>query len=307
MSRDDFAKVGQPTYDRIRAAAKSAKQDVQFAFQRFALERLLARIEESRWAGLYALKGGMLMLCLPGAMNRPTEDMDLSSSREVSLDDLKEALREVCAADPRQEDGLTFELDEGRTRVLKVDSPHPTVRAMMDARLHTRNSAVQVRIMLDVSQGEGIYPSLRRVRLPQTCKGFEPPELSCYPWETVVAEKLHAIVMHGAGNTRMKDYFDLIAIADNGHIPVEQLAEAVVVSFAVSGREIQPAPFGLTDEFALLKDKDWKAFVKNRRLPSAPSTMAEAVARVREFALPILGLAARRQAEAAAPDAPTPF
>lgn len=296
MARDSLLPVGTQTYDRIRSAAKAAKKDVQFAFQRFALERLLVRIEESRWAGRYAVKGGMLMLALPGGMNRPTDDMDLSSRTGITLEELRETLLEIVAAEPSIEDGLTFSLDEGRTRILPVDSPHPTVRAMLDAVLHNRYSAVRLRVTLDVSQGEGIYPGLTRIRMPQTCKGFDPPELPCYPWETVVAEKLHAILMHGAANTRMKDFYDLIAISRHMDMPVEALAEAVVIAFATSGRPIDTNPYGLTQEFAAAKEKDWKSFAWKRGLPDAPATMSETVTIVRDVYLPVLEMAAERVA-----------
>lgn len=305
MARDDMAQVGTRIYDRIRNTARAERRDVQFAFQKFALERLLARIEASPWAGRYAVKGGMLMLALPGGMSRPTEDMDLSSTSEVTLEGLKEALREVAAAVPEQEDGLVFSLDEAKTRVMLVESPHPTVRAMLDAELRTRYAPVRMRIMLDVSQGEGIYPGLSRIRLPVTCKGFEPPELPCYPWETVVAEKLHAILQHGAGNTRMKDFYDLVAISRNMNLQEEAMAEAVVIAFAASGRPILTDPHGLTEGFAMAKEGEWNAFAAKRKLPHAPSTMVEAVSLVRDFALPVLELAAEK-AEARA-TAPAPF
>lgn len=303
-ARGDLSAAGTPVYDRIRATAKAAKQDVPFAFQRFALERLLARLEDTPHAGGYAVKGGMLMLCLPGAANRPTEDLDLSSSRDIGLDELVAVLREVCAAAPRQEDGLTFELDEGKCRTLKVDSPHPTVRAMIDAQLHNRYGAVRIRLMLDVSQGEGIHPELRRVRLPQTCKGFEPPEVPCYPWETVVAEKIHAIVCRGATNTRMKDYYDLVNIAANTDIPAERFAEALVVTFSGMSTPIETEPYGLTGDFAEDKEGEWKAFCGRRKLGHAPATMAEAVERVRGFAAPLLARAAEMERAAAASPAP---
>ncbi len=294
MDRVNLADIGARTYDRIRATAKANKQDVPFAFQRFALERLMVRLEESQWGGRYALKGGMLMLSLPGTMKRPTEDMDLSSSTEVSLDELKTVLTDICGAEPLQEDGLTYELDQKATRELRVDSPHPTIRAVIDARLHTRHAPVQVRVMLDVSQGEGIYPELRRARMPPSCKGFEPPEIACYPWQTVIAEKLHAILMHGMSGTRMKDYYDLIAISRHLDIPTDELAEAVVVAFAVSGRPILTEPPGLSDAFADSREKDWKSFSAKRKLVDAPATMKEAVTLVRAFATPILLSAAEK-------------
>jgi hypothetical protein len=47
---------------------------------------------------------------------------------------------------------------------------------------------------------EAAYPTL--------LDDLPPPRLLVYPRETVVAEKLEAIVSFGMANSRMKDYFD---------------------------------------------------------------------------------------------------
>ena len=41
------------------------------------------------------------------------------------------------------------------------------------------------------------------------------PELSGYPVETTIAEKLEAIVDLGLANSRMKDFFDLWSLLGN--------------------------------------------------------------------------------------------
>ena len=283
---------GTKVYDRIRAAARAAKTDVEFAFRKFAFERFMARLEASEWAGRYAVKGGMLMLSLPGGMPRPTDDLDLSADAGMDMDGLVRVLSSVASMVPEREDGLSFALDVPSCHVMRIDSVNPTVRATIDAVLAHAYGRTAMRLKFDVSEGDDIHPGLTRVRLPASCRGFEPPELPCYPWETVVAEKLHAIVQHGASNTRMRDYFDLISISRHADLDVEAMARAVAVVFGSRDRPVETEPFGLTAAFAASKETEWKRLLARKSLNSGPKTMAEAVAAVRCFAVPVLSRAA---------------
>jgi hypothetical protein len=50
--------------------------------------------------------------------------------------------------------------------------------------------------------------------------------LRVLPRESVIAEKLHAMVALGTRNSRMKDYFDLRALAREGAVEPRGLAAA---------------------------------------------------------------------------------
>jgi predicted nucleotidyltransferase component of viral defense system len=58
-----------------------------------------------------------------------------------------------------------------------------------------------------------------------------PPRLKAYPKETVVAEKLEAIVDLGEANSRMKDYYDLIALSRLFAFDGTTLSKAVAATF----------------------------------------------------------------------------
>jgi hypothetical protein len=61
-------------------------------------------------------------------------------------------------------------------------------------------------------------------------EGMPPPRLKVYPRATVAAEKLEAIVNLGMANSRMKDFFDLRALAREGVIDSTQLGEAIAAT-----------------------------------------------------------------------------
>lgn len=53
------------------------------------------------------------------------------------------------------------------------------------------------------------------------------PLLRAYRPETVIAEKLQAMVMLGETNSRMKDFFDLLVMAKHSTFDLKLLADAI--------------------------------------------------------------------------------
>lgn len=116
------------------------------------------------------------------------------------------------------------------------------------------------------------------------------PVVAAYPMETVVAEKLHAMVQHGLINTRMKDYFDLWRIA--GSLPFEGqvLSDAIASTFRRQQRPLPDHPQGLSDAMVARSGSQWQAFVKKQKL-DAPMDFGAVVTRVGEFLLPVIAAA----------------
>jgi len=110
------------------------------------------------------------------------------------------------------------------------------------------------------------------------------PHLRVYPRETAFAEKLEAIVQLGLPNSRMKDYFDLLALARENAMDAKQLAQAINATFARRGTPLPLLlPVGLTDAFAHdpTKQTQWKAFLRKSRL-TAPD-LGEVVAEIAAY------------------------
>lgn len=105
-----------------------------------------------------------------------------------------------------------------------------------------------------------------------------------YPRETVIAEKLEAIATLGIANSRMKDYFDLRALAGEGATNPCILSEAIRATFE---RRHAPLPasmlLGLDDQFARdkVKQVQWNAFLAKNRLKGP--TLDVVVRKVRAF------------------------
>jgi len=79
-------------------------------------------------------------------------------------------------------------------------------------------------------------------------KEFSAPMLKVYPVYTVIAEKLHAIVLLGMTNSRMKDYFDLSVLVERETLDVNVIAQAIIETFTRRNMQVpEVLPRGLTD------------------------------------------------------------
>ena len=119
---------------------------------------------------------------------------------------------------------------------------------------------------------------------PVLLEGMPAPRLRVYPRETVFAEKLEAIATLGIANSRMKDYFDLLALLREGAMDNPMLTEAIRATFQRRATALPDGvPFGLTDAFATdaQEQAQWNAFLRRNRL-DAPQ-LTPVVVELRQF------------------------
>jgi hypothetical protein len=120
------------------------------------------------------------------------------------------------------------------------------------------------------------------------------PMLRMYPPETVIAEKLEAMVVLGIANSRMKDYYDILATFRIHAVEDAVLAQAIGATFqrrqTAVPREI---PTGLSDEFGNdpIARGRWPEFLRRLRIDDAPAEFIEAVRTVRAKVWPAMRIA----------------
>ncbi len=235
------------------------------------------------------LKGALLMLAWLGKGLRPTSDADLLGFGDLSEDSLARILREVVDQEV-EPDAVHFITDSVRVEPIRAEDDYGGWRATVQARVGAARLTVQV----DVGIGDAVTPAPEWLDYPGLLD-LPGPRLRAYPRESVIAEKLHAIVRFGTRNSRMKDYFDIRALAHEDAVDAAILADAITATFKRRATEVpKGAPPGLRDDFANepAAQAQWKAFLARNRL-EAPS-LAEAVAEIRELVLAPLRLASGR-------------
>lgn len=175
------------------------------------------------------------------------------------------------------EDGMRFDPSSVAVRPIRDGDPYGGQRVTMLSRL----GSGQIRVQVDVGLGDAVFPEPEVLELPSLLDA-PPARLKAYLPETVVAEKLHALVTLGSANTRLKDFFDLDLLATSRRFQGRVLREAVVRTFERRNTEL-PAevPVGLTPAFVTAeKAAQWARFVERGTL-RAPRGLASAEPRGR--------------------------
>ena len=165
------------------------------------------------------------------------------------------------------------------------------VRVLLEADL----AKARIRVQVDVGFGDAVTPGPEPAEYPSLLN-FPAPMLRVYPVYTVVAEKLHAMVALALDNSRMKDFYDLWAIAKGFDLESALLAKAIAATFERRRTEIPSGtPVALTPEFAesARRKRHWEGFVRRNRLPAESVTFEQTQEVIASLVVPALKLARR--------------
>lgn len=270
---------------RLLNIIRETGDDANLVWTRYATERLLYRLSVSKFAGDFVLKGAMLFMAWTGQSYRPTVDMDFLGRGEDSSERLAEVFRNICAV-AVEPDGLEYSANSVKAVPIRNEQEYQGQRITMTAFLGKSRIPIQV----DVGFGDVITPKARKISYP-TLLNFPAPRIRTCPRETMVAEKLQAMVILGIANSRMKDFYDLYVLARDFGFDGTTLAQAIRATFTRRRTGIsRETPLALTEEFGRddVKSVQWKAFVRKSGLDRNVPDLLEVLSLLREFLLPPL-------------------
>jgi len=250
----------------------------------YATERFLFRLSKSPYAEQFILKGAMLFTVWADMPKRVTRDLDMLAFGENDSNEIHSIIQSICSK-PVPEDGLIFDLGSIRINDIREMDDYEGFRI----RLKVLLGQMRIQMQIDLGFGDVVNPEAQMIDYPGLLD-FPAARLRAYPPETVVAEKVQAIVHLGMANSRMKDYYDLFVILDRFNFNLQQLAGAITATFQRRKTEI-PATIalGLSDEFALdsEKQKQWGQFLKRQQLDAISKDFLFVVHRLREKLMPV--------------------
>jgi hypothetical protein len=273
------------TRQRLLNLARQRGEDFNFLLTLYGLERLLYRLGQSPYRSDFVLKGAMLLRAWSISEHRPTRDLDLLGRGERSAARLEALFSDLWRL-PVDNDGLELEPGSVRSEEIREAQEYGGVRVTMTARLGNARIPIQV----DIGFGDAVTPGVTELAYPTLLDGGA-PILLAYPPETVVAEKLQAIVALGLANTRMKDFFDLWVLCRSFAFSGDTLANAITATFHRRATEIpHGVPAGLSAEFAgdEARERQWSAFLGRTGLDQHTPALGPVVELLRTFLLPPL-------------------
>lgn len=271
MTRRKAKNVAASVRARLLDRSRAAKEDFQFLLQRYASERFLYRLGESRHRDRFVLKGAMLFALWGGSIYRPTRDLDFTGYGSEETGEVLAALREICAV-PVADDGLVFDTETLAAEPIRDDAEYNGLRIRFQAAL----DQARIPIQIDIGFGNAIVPPAIEVEYPTLLDG-PAPRIHTYPDVAVVAEKLHATVVFGERNSRYKDSYDLYLLARRFRFDGESLARSIAATFARRHTPIATAfPAALLPRFYAddVRAKQWRAYLTRSGLAGAPTDFA---------------------------------
>ena len=176
---------------------------------------------------------------------RTTRDLDLLSFGEREAERFVMIFRDICVQ-PVEEDGLVFDAEHIVAAPIRDGREHGGLRLRTSAHLATAVIPVQV----DIGFGDAVTPGPLELEYP-VLLDQPAPTLNAYPRDTVAAEKFEAIVALDLANSRMKDFYDLLAMSRLFTFPGETLAAAIRATFERRATNIpREHPPSLTGAFS---------------------------------------------------------
>jgi predicted nucleotidyltransferase component of viral defense system len=285
MTQDKPLNVAASVRQRLLNIIRETGDDANLVWTRYATERLLYRLSISEYAGNFILKGAMLFTAWTGQPYRPTVDMDFLGHGVVSSEGLADVFRNVCAIEV-EPDGLEFDANSVKAAPIREEQVYQGQRVTLTVFLGKARILIQV----DVGFGDVVTPKARMIIYP-TLLDFSAPRIRAYPRETVVAEKLQAMVVLGIANSRMKDFYDVWLLSKLFAFDGRTLCEAVGNTFK---RRSTPIPDGLplafTDDFRkdMQKQAQWRAFVRKAKPDTAADNLDVVINDIEAFLMPVV-------------------
>jgi predicted nucleotidyltransferase component of viral defense system len=270
-------------HQRLLNNARATGRPFNDILQRFALERFLYRMGRSPYASRFVLKGALMLTAWQVPYARPTRDIDLLGRMENSVEQVVSAIEAICR-EPVTDDGLRFETEGIVGERITETASYSGVRLRFAAYL----GKARIPMRIDIGFGDPLVPGPSLVRLP-TILDYPPPEVQGYSRESAIAEKYQIMVYLGQINSRMKDFYDIWALATHFPFKGPTLAQAISETFESRGTPLSTHPVAFSDAFTQdgAKQVQWEAFRRRMHMEDMPATLQEVVVVIAAFLEPL--------------------
>jgi predicted nucleotidyltransferase component of viral defense system len=268
---------------RLLNVAKQRQLNYQLVLINYFQERLLFRLSKSRYAEDFILKGGLFIYAYHKQITRPTKDADLLSTfSPLDEDKLVQIFSFIAAM--KFDDGVEFDSQNISKTPINKNQQEPGLRLGITGSIDTIHQTIKI----DIAFGDVIIPEPQFINYPNLLSDMEPISIKAYSIESVLAEKIHAIISLGYANSRMKDIYDVYHILEKEKYEVSILKAALEKTFnnRQSSFSIQPEIFNpeFANDTKLLNL--WSQFIKRNDLDNNKS-FKEYIASIKSVVLPI--------------------
>ena len=283
MSKEQNKNYGKSIRAKLLNVAKKENIFYQTILTRYFQERLLYRMSQTRYRSNFYLKGGALMYAYERFAARPTLDIDfLGNNISNEGTSIIAAFKEICSV-PFEEDGVVFDVEHITAQNITEFKDYHGIRLSIPVMM---DSIAQV-LTMDIGFGDVVTPSPVNLDFPILLEHLPCANILAYSLETVIAEKMHAIIDLADQSSRMKDYYDLHRILKEEKYDSEVLQEAIIRTFENRHTPYDENTMFFRKDFGINQQMEvrWKAFM--RKITKATDlSFSEVVAFIQETLRP---------------------
>ncbi len=287
MTVQNVTNFAASVYSRLKNLSQKKGGDFNRLLMRYAIERFLYRIAQSPSAENFVLKGGNLFIVWQnGDTARTTMDSDFLFFGDASEEHLRSVFSEIAHDIACPEDGMRYDAETIAVSAIRQDTEYGGTRVTMNAYLGTARILMQ----FDIGIGDAITPGPIMVDFPVLLP-LPVPRLKSYPAVTSIAEKVDNMLVREMDNSRMKDFYDIWLLSMLFPHDLHELRLAIRNTLNRRGTALpEQTPISLTKAFAdnVMKQTQWKAFLRKNGLTGAPKELKEVIDRLAAFLLPAL-------------------
>ena len=283
MSKDTAIQASVKS--RLLNISRENKENFNLTLLSYVSERFLYRLGESIYNKDFVLKGAYLLtVTLDRNRYRTTKDIDFLKIGAADADYLHTAIENIIAI-PYLKDGVSFDPDSVILTDIKEAHRYQAKRAKVTSYIGNTKIVLQ----LDIGIGDTVTPTTSVLTIPALLDQ-EPPQIISYPIETIIAEKLEAIISIGLITSRMKDFYDLYFIFSSVPLNLDTVREAVYATFTRRQTAIPAGiPEVLSDTMAQNphKQAQWKAFTRRIRSEHSGLSLERVLEQIRRLAVSV--------------------
>lgn len=258
MSSKKTKNIGASVKNKLLDISKELNTDFNYIVMHFAQERFLYRLSKSKYVDNFILKGALFLYSSSSKKFRQTKDIDFLGKEIINEENnLKDVIKEI--SDTKYNDGIFFQNSNVTSEKITEEKEYEGIRIGLPFNLDTIKSVITI----DVGFGDVYYKKPKLMNYP-TLLEMEYPKIYAYSIETVIAEKLEAIVKLNYQTSRMKDFYDILFIADNFNLKSKDLLISIKKTFLKRNTDINNRKIIYEDEFKndTIKQKQWNGFLK---------------------------------------------
>jgi len=265
---------------RLLNIAKGAGRNFDAVLLQYFQERFLYRLSISPYKKQFVLKGALVFLTDSMSRFRPTKDIDLAG--RINASNLNKIMCDIFTIPC--EDGVQFSVDQIAIEDINVENEYHGFRIKVPVRLGVARKKLQI----DIGIGDIVYPKPVIREFPGLLD-LPAPKIFIYPKETIIAEKFEAIIRFNRLTSRMKDFYDIIFLAQSNNFHSEVLRTAIMRTFNYRKTSLKTRDTIFQPSFKedKLKQDQWKSFLKRNNI-DFDKNFSEVVQLLEEFIDPML-------------------